>query len=69
MRGVCLIGVTRALTTVTAAAFLALVVAFGSALSAVYSAALYAYAVQGEPPAGFDKYAMQDAFERKELAV
>jgi S1-C subfamily serine protease len=31
MRGVCLIGITRALTTVTAAAFLALVVAFGSA--------------------------------------
>src|SRR5580704_5916106 len=31
MRGVCLIGVTRALTAVTAAAFMALVVAFGSA--------------------------------------
>ena len=31
MQGVCLIGVTRALTAVTAAAFLALVVAFGSA--------------------------------------
>ncbi len=45
------------------------IVAFGSALSAVYSAALYAYAVLGEPPSGFDKYAMQDAFERKELAV
>jgi S1-C subfamily serine protease len=31
MRGVCLIGVTRALTAVTAAAFMALVVAFSSA--------------------------------------
>ena len=41
------------------------VVAFGSALSAVYSAALYAYAVLGEPPAGFDRSALQDAFERK----
>src|ERR1700759_131329 len=30
MRGVCLIGVTRALTTVTATAFRAIVVAFGS---------------------------------------
>ena len=30
MQGVCLIGVTRALTAVTAAAFMALVVAFGS---------------------------------------
>ena len=41
-------------------------IAFGSALSAVYAATLYYYAVLGAPPAGFDKDLVRNAFETKE---
>jgi hypothetical protein len=36
-----------------------------SALSGIYSAALYRYATQGHAPAGFDGPLLQDAFRRK----
>jgi len=36
-----------------------------SALSGIYSAALYRYAVEGNAPAGFDGVLLQNAFQRK----
>ena len=36
-----------------------------SALSGIYSAALYRYAVQGQAPGGFDAALLQGAFQRK----
>ena len=39
--------------------------AFGGALAMVYTAAVYHYAVIGEPPPGFDRDLLRDAFERK----
>jgi hypothetical protein len=36
-----------------------------SALTGIYSAALYRYAVQGNAPAGFDGLLLKDAFQRK----
>jgi len=39
--------------------------AFGSALSAVYMAAVYYYAVIGEPPEGFDRDLVRGAFQPK----
>lgn len=36
-----------------------------SALSGIYSAALYRFAVQGDAPAGFDGVLLRDAFQRK----
>ena len=39
--------------------------AFGAALSAVYSAAVYYYAVVGEPPEGFDRDLVRGAFGSK----
>jgi hypothetical protein len=41
------------------------IMAFGAALQAVYSAAVYFYAVVGEPPEGFDRDLIRDAFARK----
>lgn len=50
-----------------AAGFLALMALaiFGSALSAVYAAAVYYYAVVGEPPEGFDRDLVRSAFMPK----
>ena len=39
--------------------------AFGSALSAVYMAAVYYYAVIGQPPDGFDRELVRSAFQAK----
>ena len=36
-----------------------------SALSGIYSAVLYRYAVAGDAPQGFDGMLLQDAFQRK----
>lgn len=49
---------------ITGAAFAALgaLIAFSAALSAVYAAAVYYYAVMGEPPAGFDRDMVRSAF-------
>jgi len=44
---------------------LLLVVLIASALSGIYSAAVYYYAVIGRPPAGFDSELIRDAFTRK----
>ncbi|MGA8611873.1 MAG: DUF6159 family protein [Xanthobacteraceae bacterium] len=44
---------------------LLLVVLVGAALSGIYSAAVYYYAVIGRPPAGFDSELIRDAFKRK----
>lgn len=41
------------------------IVVFSSALSAVYAAAVYYYAVVGQPPAGFDRDQMRSAFARR----
>jgi hypothetical protein len=50
-----------------AAAFMAFVavIVFSAALSAVYAASVYYYAVVGEPPAGFDRDLIRGAFARK----
>lgn len=50
-----------------AAAFLAFiaVIIFSAALSAVYAASVYYYAVVGEPPAGFDHDLIRGAFTRR----
>ena len=53
-----------ALITAGALAFIA-VMAFGAALSAVYAAAVYYYAVTGEPPVDFDRDMVRDAFGPK----
>jgi hypothetical protein len=36
-----------------------------SALSGIYSAALYRFAVMGDAPQGFDAVLLRDAFQRK----
>jgi hypothetical protein len=36
-----------------------------TALSAIYAATVYYFAVMGEPPEGFDKHLIRDAFSRK----
>jgi hypothetical protein len=38
---------------------------FSAALSAVYAASVYYYAVVGEPPAGFDRDLIRGAFAPK----
>jgi hypothetical protein len=40
-------------------------IAFGAALTGVYTAAVYYFAVIGEPPPGFDRNLVRGAFERK----
>lgn len=52
------------LATLAALLFVAVVV-FGAALSGVYQAAVYYYAVNGEPPEGFEKDLLTGAFARK----
>lgn len=56
--------VAMALMTAGALAFIA-VMAFGAALSAVYSAAVYYYAVTGQPPVDFDRDMVRGAFGPK----
>ena len=56
--------VAMALLTAAALAFVA-VLTYGAALSAVYSAAVYYYAVVGEPPEGFDRDLVRGAFGPK----
>ena len=41
------------------------VMLIGAALSAVYQAAVYYYAVAGEPPRGFDRDLLRSAFGQK----
>ena len=56
--------VAMALMTAAALAFVA-ILAFGAALSAVYSAAVYYYAVTGQPPVDFDRDMVRGAFGPK----
>ncbi len=56
--------VALALITAGALAFIA-ILAFGAALAAVYSAAVYSYAVTGEPPVSFDRDLVRGAFGPK----
>ena len=56
--------IALALMTAGAFAFIAIMV-FGTALSAVYSAAVYYYAVIGEPPVDFDRDMVRGAFAPK----
>jgi hypothetical protein len=49
------------LMVVSLFAFLVIVL-IGSTLSAVYSAAVYYYAVVGQPPEGFDRHLIRDSF-------
>jgi hypothetical protein len=53
------------LLAVVCAMLLAAVMILGSALSGVYQAAVYYFAVVGEPPDGFDKGLIRDAFAPK----
>ena len=48
----------------TAALFL-VVILVGAALSGIYAAAVYYYAMAGEPPYGFDAGLIEGAFEKK----
>ena len=59
--------VALALVTAAALAFVA-ILAYGAALSAVYSAAVYYYAVVGEPPENFDRDLVRGAFGPKGTA-
>jgi hypothetical protein len=62
-------GNVSAIVIIGAAAFLGVAaLAFGAALTGVYTAAVYYYAVIGEPPAGFDRDLVRDAFARKPSA-
>ena len=56
---------------IVAASFMAFValLAFGAALQAVYAAAVYYYAVMGEPPEGFDRELIRGAFTAKPEAA
>ncbi len=56
--------VAMALIATSALAFVA-ILTYGAALSAVYSAAVYYYAVMGEPPEGFDRDLVRGAFAPK----
>jgi hypothetical protein len=56
--------VAVALIVASALAFVA-ILTYGAALSAVYSAAVYYYAVVGEPPEGFDRDLVRSAFGPK----
>jgi hypothetical protein len=62
-------GNVSAIVIIGAAAFVGVAaLAFGAALTGVYTAAVYYYAVIGEPPEGFDRNLVRDAFERKPSA-
>ena len=56
--------IALALMTAGGLAFVG-ILAYGAALSAVYSAAVYYYAVVGEPPVDFDRELIRDAFAPK----
>lgn len=61
-QGLSVLAVTVGVVTVLAAITVALV---QSALSGIYSAALYRFAVAGDAPQGFDGMLLRDAFQRK----
>jgi Family of unknown function (DUF6159) len=48
-----------------AIAVILVVALVGAALTGIYSAAVYRYAVSGEPPQGFDRKLIEAAFKRK----
>ncbi len=62
IQGLTSLAVTMAVVAVVAVILTALV---HSALSGIYSAVLYRYAVAGDAPQGFDGMLLQNAFQRK----
>jgi len=49
----------------TTGALFLIVILVGAALSGIYAASVYYYAMVGEPPDGFDRGLIEDAFEKK----
>lgn len=61
-QGLAVLAVLAGVIVVLAVLGLALV---QSALSGIYSAALYRFTIENEAPAGFDGVLLRDAFQRK----